>query len=116
MKLEIKKLPKISTLNKEEHSDRTKLADRNKAVQTEVVEMYSQKFGNRPLQHLYLKIITEYHARDNPAEENISKSSQINKLLETIKLSNNQVTFNNASAKRCYIFIYIYIHNEQTSV
>ena len=61
--------------------------------------MYSPKPGNWLLQHVYLKINTGCHARENPYEEAISESSQIRELHETIKLLNERITFNDASAK-----------------
>ena len=51
--------------------------------------------------------------RENPSEETIPESSQINELHETTKLLNEEVTFSNASAKECILIIYIY--TEQTS-
>ena len=47
---------------------------------------YSPKPGDCALQHLYLKINTGCHARENPSEETISESSQISELHETMKL------------------------------
>ena len=40
--------------------------------------------GNWQLQHLYLKINSGLHARENPSEAIISESSQIRELYETI--------------------------------
>ena len=42
------------------------------------------KTWNWQLQHLYLKINSGFHARENPSEATISKSSQIRELHEAI--------------------------------
>ena len=47
--------------------------------------MFSPKHGNWPPQHLYLKINSRFHARENFSEETVSESSQIRELHEILK-------------------------------
>ena len=59
-------------------------------------EMNLPKPGNWP-QHLYLKISTGCHAKENSSEEIISESSQIREFHKT-ELLDEEVLFNDASA------------------
>ena len=73
-KLKTKKLLKMTMLDGQKSA--VESADKTKAVQVWIWgNMYSSKPRNWPLQHLYLKINSELHARDNPSEVTIPESS-----------------------------------------
>ena len=56
-----------------------------RALSTSWENMYSPKPGTWQLQHLYMKINSGFHARENPSEAIISESSQIRELHKIIE-------------------------------